>query len=130
MQLDVLDARLPWWPILVSEVGKDLWSQARSYEPSALPDAIAAKVAAAPAHAHRLRVEVIENGAAVMDLSFPAEAIRDLDTIMSKDLRRYIARESRLDLSALIRDGKHDALVPGTVFDAEIKGRRYRVTLV
>ncbi len=125
-QIETLDVRLPWWPVLKLAVPEDIRSQAAAWRPPPVPGKKETKARADVAR--HLKVEVSRVEEQDIRMSMPAsEAVRLREWIPA-DVREQLHREG-VDIGALEREIRAQGLRPRELFSLRGSKGRYRVWL-
>jgi len=133
-QLRVLDAPLPWWPLLRRAVGEEGLATARALRLPALDPSIEtmgrreAGNGAGPSTARLLKVRVDEDGREVRSLALPASEALYLDALVPSPVRSRLRAEG-VDLRSLGERLHRDGLPPGEVLRGVDGSRRFEVWL-
>ncbi|MGZ5050878.1 MAG: ABC1 kinase family protein [Methylobacter sp.] len=128
-QLQQLDVKLPWWPLLQQAVGPELMQQAAAYE---FPDVAfepAVSVLSFAQQANMLCVRVTENGEQRVAVKMPAEAVLDLEHLIPEDVLVRIAGSGKIDLKQLGDSIRANGILPQQLFVFEDGSKTYRVWL-
>lgn len=128
-QLQQLDVKLPWWPLLQQAVGPELMQQAVAYD---LPDLVfepAVQVLSFAQQAKMLCVRVAENGEQRVAVKMPAEAVLDLEHLIPEDVLARIVASGKIDLKQLGDSIRANGILPQPLFVFEDGGKTYRVWL-
>ena len=123
-QLQRLEVRLPWWPLLEQAVGADVIRQARALELPQLSSGTPIQ-----AIASRLRVSVMEGEESKVALSMPAGAALDLDNIIPEDVLERIRHSQEVDIVQVITHIRRNGIVPQDLFAFDDGPKSYRVWL-
>ncbi|MGR9015095.1 MAG: ABC1 kinase family protein, partial [Gammaproteobacteria bacterium] len=111
-QLQQLDVRLPWWPLLQQAVGQELIQQAMAYPLPAIAQEIAATSLSFDQQAVKLCVRVSEGGEQRVSIAMPAEAVLDLERLIPEDVLERIIRSGKIDLKQLSRSIRANGIIP------------------
>jgi hypothetical protein len=122
-QIELLQVRLPWWPVLAECLGPERLAAARALELDAAPEP-----SATDRGARRLRVEVREEGRELFVTALPAIKVLRLERQVPAVVRERLARGG-VRLGALVREVRRRGIVPQKLFTACVEGRIYRVWL-
>jgi len=128
-QLQELDVKLPWWPLLEQAVGRDLMQQAIAYELPAIELEPTAKVLSFNQQANMLCVRVTEGGEQRVAVKMPAEAVLDLEHLIPEDVLARIIDSGTIDLNQLGESIRANGIIPQQLFVFEDGSKTYRVWL-
>jgi predicted unusual protein kinase regulating ubiquinone biosynthesis (AarF/ABC1/UbiB family) len=124
-QLEVLDARLPWYAVLRRSLDEDLMDAARSL----LLESSTDDASQAPeGRARLLKVLVAQGNVAVIDLAMPAREALDLRRIIPGDVALRIKGKG-LDLQETEERLRAGGLSPQTLISLHDGPKHYRVWL-
>ena len=128
-QLEQLEVRLPWWPLLVKAVGEEVIRDAQEYElPTVAKEYLMPKEGIKPI-ASRLKVEVRRDGELIVESTLPPDAALRLDEVMPEQVLDEITRNGTVDLKALHERLVNTRLAPQELFTMQEANKSYRVWL-
>jgi hypothetical protein len=126
-QLRALDVRLPWWPLLESQVSRASQQAARVWTPPvrAYGSYVGPRLQDA---ARTLEVLVVRVGGERIELTFPSEVALDLESIVPAEVQARLAERgpTLASVSARVRSS---GLAPQHLFELSHEGNHYRVRL-
>ncbi len=128
-QLQQLDVKLPWWPLLEQAVGRELMQQAIAYELPAIELEPTAKALRFDQQANMLCVRVTEGGEQRVAVKMPAEAVLDLEHLIPEDVLARIIDSGTIDLKQLGESVRANGIIPQQLFVFEDGSKTYRVWL-
>lgn len=128
-QLQQLDVKLSWWPLLQQAVGRELIQQAIAYELPAIKLEPTVKVLSFNQQANMLCVRVTESGEQRVAVKMPAEAVLDLEHLIPEDVLARIIDSGTIDLKQLGDSIRANGIIPQQLFIFEDGGKTYRVWL-
>jgi len=128
-QLQQLDVKLPWWPLLEQAVGRELMQQAIAYELPAIEQEPTAKALSFNQQANMLCVRVTEGGEQRVAVKMPAEAVLDLEHLIPEEVLARIIDSGTIDLKQLGESIRANGIIPQQLFVFEDGSKTYRVWL-
>ncbi len=128
-QLQQLDVRLSWWPLLQQAVGRELIYQAIAYELPVIKQEPTAIVLSFNQQATQLCVCVTEGGEPRVSIKMPAEAVLDLEHLIPEDVLERITASGKLNLKQLGKSIRANGIIPQQLFVFEDGRKTYRVWL-
>ncbi len=128
-QLQQLDVRLAWWPLLQQAVGRELIQQAIAYELPVIKLEQATIALSFDQQASNLCVRVTEGGEQRVSVKMPAEAVLDLEHLIPEDVLERIIASGKIDLKQLAESIRANGIIPQQLFIFEDDRKIYRVWL-
>lgn len=131
VQLEALDVRLPWWPVLQRSVGDGVLQEARSVVFPSSVDAerrTQGEGSDLSGLARFLRVRVEDAGREVVSVTLPAAEVAHLREQIPHDVCDRIDAKG-VDLDARVAQILAHGIVPQEVFELADGARRFRVWL-
>ncbi|MFO1349294.1 MAG: AarF/UbiB family protein [Gammaproteobacteria bacterium] len=125
-QLQTLDVRLPWWPLLEQAVGETIIAQARRLESSADGSPVSSTLKPL---ANSLRVRVSEGAETRVALTMPALAALDLENLMPEEVLERIRSSRQVDMRAIAKRILASGVAPQELFTFQDGVKHYRVWL-
>jgi predicted unusual protein kinase regulating ubiquinone biosynthesis (AarF/ABC1/UbiB family) len=123
--LDMLNALLPWWPLLELAVGADVLQQARLRAPGPAPGVPLPSSGMATS----LSVQVLENGVERVAVTMPSAMAYELDAIIPDDVRVQLRRAGLVEPRDIVERLYQTGLVPQELFRFTSGSKSYRVWL-
>ncbi len=127
-QLQQLDVKLAWWPLLQQAVGRELIERATAYQLPAIVHP-AATVLSFDQQANKLCVRVSEGGEQRVAIAMPAEAVLDLESLIPDDVLARIVASGKVDLKQLGNSIRVGGIIPQQLFVFEDGNKIYKVWL-
>lgn len=128
-QLQQLDVKLSWWPLLQQAVGPELIQQAMAYRLPVIEHDPEAKTLGFDQQATMLCVRVTEGGKQRVAVKMPAEAVLDLEHLIPEDVLARIISSGTIDLKQLGDSIRVNGITPQQLFIFEDGRKTYRVWL-
>ncbi|MFA6051064.1 MAG: AarF/UbiB family protein [Methylobacter sp.] len=128
-QLQQLDVKLAWWPLLQQAVGDELIQYAVAYELPAIHPELTSSAPSFDQQAAKLYVKVTEKGEPRVSVAMPAEAVLDLDHLIPEDVLERIRESGKIDLKQLGDNIRTNGITPQQLFTFEDGSKVYRVWL-
>lgn len=128
-QLDILDVRLPWWPLLQGVVDPSTLDAARNYQPPAVSARVVDEASRLKAVARRLNVAVAEAGVEKFTIDFPAEMALHLEEIIPETVLARVRASSEVDLDMIRQRVVTSRIAPQELFSLADGAHHYRVWL-
>lgn len=123
-QLEVLDVRLPWWPLLVQVVDPGMLEEAAAWEPPSLGDAPLAE----PGAARSLRIKVVRAGETKIESAMPAREALELQSLVPDHVRAAMLAQG-VTLESIQQQVTELGLVPQTLVNVDEDDTHYEVWL-
>jgi len=124
-QLALLEARLPFWPILTQSIPDALLQEAKAWTPPASGYSVADTDGS---KATKLWVRIVKDGVEERCIAFPAYEALNLKTLIPSDVADII-RAGGVNLADLQVRVVKRGLVPQTLFSSERGGAAYDIWL-
>jgi predicted unusual protein kinase regulating ubiquinone biosynthesis (AarF/ABC1/UbiB family) len=128
-QLQQLDVKLAWWPLLQQAAGNELIQYAMSYELPAVHSEPTTRALSFDQQAAKLCVKVTEKGESRVSVAMPAEAVLDLEQLIPEDVLERIRASGKIDLKLLGDNIRTNGITPQQLFTFEDGSKIYRVWL-
>ncbi len=125
--LERLDAKLPWWPLLVQAVGEETLAEARALVLPTLPDGLS--LSPTQPAATRLRVQLYEGERLKVDLELPADATAELESLIPEETLAQINAQQPGVVAEACARAQASGLVAQGLFAWEEGARQVRVWL-
>jgi len=128
-QMQQLDVKLAWWPLLQQAVGNELIQYAMAYELPTIHSEQTTSALRFDQQAAKLCVNVTENGKPHVSVAMPAEAVLDLEQLIPEDVLERIRESGKIDLKQLGDNIRTNGITPQQLFTFEDGSKVYRVWL-
>ena len=128
-QLQQLDVKLAWWPLLQQAAGNELIQYAMSYELPAVHSEPATRALSFDQQAAKLCVKVTEKGESRVLVAMPAEAVLDLEQLIPEDVLERIRALKKSTSNYWAINIRTNGITPQQLFTFEDGSKIYRVWL-